>query len=315
MFTLHLLLPILPPMVVLQALHLLLWFQWWMIGLHPSQCPITQAQCAQLLSFMKSQSITDWINSAIKLLLLMNLLCWILVLNFIGNTISPSTPSIDSKHSIFSASIVDRHAFAAKGWMLDTGATDHIVHSIPHLTTITFVINTVAHLPILETALVTHKGTIKTQWNSYLDQCTLCTCFNFNLISISHLTKSLFCCFVFISNLCFIQDLTHWSMIGLGKEHGGLYFLQQDFKSDMFKSVVSSVHTCPFNAWHYCLAIKMIFVWLVQLLSKKGFLFVILMLVLNSYTDLWGLFSYHWCFQILPYNCGWLFQIYLGILA
>ena len=40
-------------------------------------------------------------------------------------------------------------------------------------------------------------------------------------------------------------------MIGLGKEHGGLYFLQQDL--DMFKSVVSSVHTCPFNAWHYCL--------------------------------------------------------------
>ena len=75
----------------------------------------------------------------------------------------------------------------------------------------------------------------------------------FNLISISHLTKSLFCCFVFISKLYFIQDLTHWSMIDLGKEHGGLYFLQQYFKSDMFKSVVSSVQTCPFNAWHYCL--------------------------------------------------------------
>ena len=42
-------------------------------------------------------------------------------------------------------------------------------------------------------------------------------------------------------------------MIGLAKEHGGLYFLQQDFKSDMFKSFVSSVHTCPFNAWLYCL--------------------------------------------------------------
>ena len=134
MFTLHILLPILPPMVVLQAHHLLLWFQWWMIGLHPSQCPITQAQCAQLLRFMKSQSITDWINSAIKLLLLMNLLWWILVLNFnlvvllpisltISQvTISPSTPSsIDSKHSIFSASIVDRLAFASKDWILDTG--------------------------------------------------------------------------------------------------------------------------------------------------------------------------------------------------
>ena len=81
--------------------------------------------------------------------------------NFTGNTISPSTPSIDSKHSIFSASIVDRPAFASKGWILDTGATDHVVHSIPHLTTITFVINTVAHLPILETALVTRKSTVK----------------------------------------------------------------------------------------------------------------------------------------------------------
>ena len=39
----------------------------------------------------------------------------------------------------------------------------------------------------------------------------------------------------------------------------------------------------------------MIFVLLVQLLSKKGFLFILvlmfLMLVLNLYTDLWGLFS------------------------
>ena len=42
-----------------------------------------------------------------------------------------------------------------------TQATGHIVHSIPHLTTITFVINFVAHLPILETALVTHIGTVK----------------------------------------------------------------------------------------------------------------------------------------------------------
>ena len=175
--------------------------------------------------------------------------------NFIGNTISPSTPSIDSKHSIFSASIVDRHAFASKGWILDTRATDHIVHSIPHLTTITFVINTIANLPILETALVTHKSTVKLSETLILTGVLV-----LHLISISHLTKSLFCCFVFISNLCFIQDLTHWSMIGLVKERGGLYFLQQDFKSDMFKSVVSSVHTCPFNAWHYCLAIKMIFV-------------------------------------------------------
>ena len=42
-------------------------------------------------------------------------------------------------------------------------------------------------------------------------------------------------------------------MICLGKEHDSLYFLQQDFKSDMFKSVVFSVHASPLNAWHYSL--------------------------------------------------------------
>ena len=137
----------------------------------------------------------------------------------------------------------------------------------------------------------------------------------FILISISHLTKSLFCCFVFISNPCFIQDLTHWSMIGLDKEYGGLYFLQQDFKSDMFKSVVSSVHTCPFNAWHYCLAIKMIFVWLVQLLRRLPFRYSHACFELIHWFVRTLLHSYHWCFQILPYNCRWLFQMYLGILA
>ena len=175
--------------------------------------------------------------------------------NFTGNIISPSTPIAWIPNIPFFQPVllIDLLLHLKVGsW---TRATDHIVHSIPHLITITFVINTIAHLPILETALVTRKSTVK------LSETLIFTGFLvFNLISISHLTKSLFCYFVFISNLCFIQDLTHWSMIGLGKEHGGLYFLLQDFKSDMFKSVVSSVHTCPFNAWHYCLAIKMIFV-------------------------------------------------------
>ena len=135
MFTHHLLLPILPPMVVLQAHHLLLWFPWWMIGPHPSQCPITQAQCEQLLSFMKSQSITDRTNSAYQTSsayesAMVNFGAQFqsggatshFINNFTGNPISPSTPSsIDSKHSIFSASIADKQAFASNDWILDTG--------------------------------------------------------------------------------------------------------------------------------------------------------------------------------------------------
>ena len=45
-------------------------------------------------------------------------------------------------------------------------------------------------------------------------------------VSMSKLTKSLSCCMVFLSNYCFIQDLTCWKMIGLGKLHNNLYLLQ-----------------------------------------------------------------------------------------
>ena len=47
----------------------------------------------------------------------------------------------------------------------------------------------------------------------------------FNLISVSKLTKNLFCCLIFLGHCCFIQDLAQWSMIGQGRENNGLYLL------------------------------------------------------------------------------------------
>ena len=62
-----------------------------------------------------------------------------------------------------------------------TQATAHIVHSIPHLTTITFVINTVAHLRISEIALVTHIGTVKLNETLILTGVLCVPCFSFQL--------------------------------------------------------------------------------------------------------------------------------------
>ena len=50
--------------------------------------------------------------------------------------------------------------------------------------------------------------------------------FTFNLILVSKLTKSLYCCLIFLGDCCFIQDLAQWSTIGLGKAHNGLFLLQ-----------------------------------------------------------------------------------------
>ena len=63
------------------------------------------------------------------------------------------------RHSIFSAHIVNRTAFDGDIWVIDTGATNHIVHSV-HLFTEFTTISCVVALPNGETSMVTHIGSI-----------------------------------------------------------------------------------------------------------------------------------------------------------
>ena len=101
-----------------------------------------------------------------------------------------------------------------------------MVHSVSCLTTITSAINTFVYLPNGEKALVTHIGTVHISDNLRLYGVLCVPSFTFNLISVSQLIKSFFCCLVFLGSFCFIQDLANWNMIGLGKASKGLYLLQ-----------------------------------------------------------------------------------------
>ena len=47
--------------------------------------------------------------------------------NFSGN---PYWISPNLSHSIFAAQVVDRHAYKSNTWIIETGATNHMVHSI-----------------------------------------------------------------------------------------------------------------------------------------------------------------------------------------
>ena len=141
------------------------------------------------------------------------------------NSLLPFTPSL--KHSIFSAKIVDRETFHATDWVIDTGATDHMVHSIACFTTITATLNTFVNLPNGEVASVTHIGIVKISDHLTLHNVLCVPSFSFNLISVSQLAKSTICCLIFFGNLCFIQDLAHWSTLGLGRECNGLYLLDK----------------------------------------------------------------------------------------
>ena len=131
-----------------------------------------------------------------------------------------------SPHSVFSAKVVNRKAFGIETWVMDTGAIDHIVCFKHLLTSFTAISHTVVELPNGEAVLVTHVGTIKLSSHITLTNVLCVPSFSFNLISVSALTHSQPLCVVFLSTYYFIQALTCWNTIGMGKMHDGLYLLQ-----------------------------------------------------------------------------------------
>ena len=108
-------------------------------------------------------------------------------ISFFGNS--------NLRHSIFFAHIVNRIAFNGDTWVIDTGATDHIVHSI-HLFTEFTTVSCVVALPNGETAMVTYIGSITLSSTLILHNVLCVPSFSFNLLSVSQLTKSCSCCLV-----------------------------------------------------------------------------------------------------------------------
>lgn len=52
--------------------------------------------------------------------------------------------------------------------------------------------------------------------------------FKFNLLSVSKITKELSCSVIFYPKFCTFQDLYSGKVMGIGREHEGLYWLQED---------------------------------------------------------------------------------------
>ena len=115
---------------------------------------------------------------------------------------------LNLKNSIFAKNPSNKTAHKEETWVLDTGATDHIIDSTSLFTKITSSISSFVHFPNGEKVLVTHIGTIQLTSTLILEDVICVLAFTFNRISMSKLTKSLSCCLVFLSNYCFIQDPT-----------------------------------------------------------------------------------------------------------
>ena len=168
-----------------------------------------------------------------------------------ANSATATTPlvgtSFNLKHSVFASKVVNRNAFSCNTCVLDTCATNHIICSVSLLTSVTTLTQCVVELPSKESTQVTHIGTVKLSATLILDHVLYAPSFSFNLLSISKLTQKLPFCLVFLSQFCFIQDLSSWKMIGIGEVHNGLYLLQ---RSDCINSSSLANHLLKHKSGH-----------------------------------------------------------------
>ena len=79
-----------------------------------------------------------------------------------------------------------------------------MIHSLQFFTSITSVVHFSVRLPNGDMAKVTHIGIVKLTSTLTLDNVLCIPSFSFNLVSISKLTQSPSCCYIFLSHYRFI---------------------------------------------------------------------------------------------------------------
>ena len=114
--------------------------------------PFTSEQCQQLLSMLSSHASSSGTNDAIRLAnsALSGISC-----AFFQNSVC-----LNLKNLVFTENPSNKIAYNEETWVLDTGATDHIIHSTSLFTKITSSISSFMHLPNGEKVLVTHIGIV-----------------------------------------------------------------------------------------------------------------------------------------------------------
>jgi hypothetical protein len=201
-----------------------------------------------------------------------------------------SKPNLD--YFAFSNKFIVKPIFSSTGWVIDIGATDHMIITTQFYTSMHHVDNISVNLPNGQSVLVTHIGSVQVTPTLLLTDVLCVPSFDFNLISVSKLTSSLHCCIFFLSIYCFIQDIMQWKMIGLGKQQNGLYLL--DSSPNSTHVVATNVPESSLHRYLYSLSFvkhsnRNFHVWHCMLghpsLSRMSFLSSIVPNVSHSCTD------------------------------
>jgi hypothetical protein len=164
------------------------------------QLPITYEQCQQLINMFKP-SISEHDSSINQVSLFASKESEIPMqgegMTCAGDSLITAQSSIlYSTHSVFASflSLPQQSSItnpATTPWIIDTGATDHMICSTSFFTSITSVVSKSVRLPNGQFASVTHIGIINISECFVLIDVLCIPSFSFNLISISKLIKTL----------------------------------------------------------------------------------------------------------------------------
>ncbi|XP_019462962.1 PREDICTED: uncharacterized protein LOC109361889 [Lupinus angustifolius] len=148
-------------------------------------------------------------------------------------------------------SILLTHESRSTSWILDSGATDHICHSLFAYQNYKRIKPLSITLPNGNQVTANYAGTIIFSDLLYLDNVLYVPMFSFNLISISRLITSLGCTLTFLTNHCQIQDPHSLRMIGAAEQRGGLYVLK-DYSKNYHKPHIINTYARNDNHhfWH-----------------------------------------------------------------
>jgi hypothetical protein len=133
---------------------------------------------------------------------------------------------------------------------MDTGATDHVCHNLQFFSSYKRIKPIHVKLPDGSFITANFFGTVFFNKNLFLTDVLYIPDFNFNLISITRLTNTIYCELLIDKHSCLIQEKQSSKMIGLAKCSNGLYILDDAAPMIKHASVACNFHSLNNNIWH-----------------------------------------------------------------
>jgi hypothetical protein len=178
----------------------------------------------------------------------------------LANSISNSNLNSTAKDASASGISFSCHTISSSQnqftWILDTGATDHIICSPLLFYSIVLPrIQSKVHFPNGQTVPIVFTRIVKFSPDIILHNALYVPSFNVNLVFVSRLTADNTVGLFFLQTKCILQDLSKWRMIGLAEVESGLYYLRRPLDQSNNKCLPPSslVKSCivASDLWHF----------------------------------------------------------------